>query len=66
MIQKHLPNEVDLNNLEPVVLTGHIWRQRGIELVCTSCTKQHAYYLGYGVKFFGLDEEGKPILRKVY
>lgn len=42
----------------------HSWRQQGPYLVCKSCELQHAVYVGMQVMLVGLDEKGKPILKK--
>lgn len=42
----------------------HEWRQQGPYLVCKSCEIEHASYIGMEVLLVGLDEEGKPILKK--
>lgn len=42
----------------------HEWRQQGAYLVCKSCELQHAIYVGLGRRLVGLDEKGRPILKK--
>lgn len=43
--------------------TGHTWRQRGPWLICISCSKKHASWLGMKKELVGINEEGKPIVR---
>ena len=42
----------------------HDWRQQGFFLVCKSCELQHSVYIGSEKLLVGLDNEGKPILKK--
>jgi hypothetical protein len=44
---------------------AHDWRQRGPFLVCKSCDIEHATYIGPGRLLTGLDEKGRPILKRV-
>jgi hypothetical protein len=43
---------------------AHEWRQQGPYLVCKSCELSHATYIGMDKILVGLDEKGKPILKK--
>ena len=42
----------------------HIYRQRGPWIVCTSCVSQHASFIGVNRDYKGVDEDGKPVLKK--
>jgi len=42
----------------------HEWRQQGYYLVCKSCELQHAVWIGKDKIMIGVDETGKPILKK--
>lgn len=44
---------------------AHDWRQRGPFLVCKSCDIEHATYIGPGRLLTGLDDKGRPILKRV-
>jgi len=44
-------------------IKGHTWRQRGPWLVCVSCPKKHASWLGINKELIGIDEKGEPIVR---
>lgn len=44
-------------------IKGHTWRQRGPWLVCVSCTKKHASWLGMNKQLVGMNEKGEPIVR---
>lgn len=50
--------------IENAKATFHKWRQRGPWMICTSCANQHSSYIGVAVDLIGIDEEGKPILKK--
>lgn len=43
---------------------NHEYRQQGYYLVCKSCEIQHAVWIGSRKIMVGVDEEGKPILKK--
>lgn len=38
----------------------HIWRQRGIYVICTSCENEHAIYLGTSKILIGVRDDGSP------
>lgn len=38
----------------------HVWRQRGVWLVCTSCEQEHAVWIGTGKKLVGINDDGSP------
>lgn len=59
-------SEVDVEALirkAKAEITGHTWRQRGPWLVCISCSKKHASWLGLNKELTGIDEKGNPIVR---
>lgn len=43
----------------------HDWRQKGPFLVCKSCDIEHAVFVGIEKRLVGLDDKGRPILKKV-
>jgi hypothetical protein len=43
---------------------AHDWRQRGPFLVCKSCEIEHATYIGPDRLLIGIDDKGRPILKK--
>ena len=42
----------------------HDWRQQGPFLICKSCELQHAVFIGNHKILMGLEEDGKPILKR--
>lgn len=64
--------EVDLDAIDTAreemraKMQGHNWRQQGIEVFCTSCPFRHGFYVQPGTFVKGTDEEGKPILDKMF
>lgn len=43
---------------------AHEWRQQGPYLVCRSCELMHAVWIGMNKLMVGIDEKGKPVLKK--
>ena len=43
---------------------NHSWRQQGPYAVCKSCEIMHATYIGSEVLIVGLDDQGRPLLKK--
>lgn len=43
---------------------NHEYRQQGYYLVCKSCEIQHAVWIGPDRLMVGVDESGRPILKK--
>lgn len=62
--EKH--SEFDLSSIEAPSLHGHAWVQMGFQLICQSCTHEHAILLRPGYMYQGNDEEGKPIVKKIW
>ena len=56
---------IDLNQLPQAPLTGHMWRQEGTQLICQSCPFKHATFIEPGLQLYGIDEDGKPLIRKL-
>lgn len=49
-------------------MVGHNWRQRGNELVCSSCPVEHGWTIPpekWPAKMVGIDRNGMPILESV-
>ena len=57
--------EFDLNSIPAATLTGHMWRQEGTQLICQSCTFTHATFIEPGYQLYGIDEDGKPLIREI-
>lgn len=56
----------DLSGAEKVTVNeAHEWRQQGPFLICKSCPFPHSVHIGMGKELVGLDEKGKPIIKKV-
>lgn len=47
-------------------MQGHLWRQQGIEVFCTSCPFRHGFYVRPGTFLKGTGDDGKPMLEKVF
>ena len=58
--------EFDLDAIPKPELSGHVWVQMGFQLICQSCTREHAVYLRPGYQYQGNDERGRPILKKLW
>ena len=43
---------------------NHEWRQQGPYVVCKSCEIEHAVFIGMEKILIGLDEKGRPLLKK--
>lgn len=43
---------------------NHDWKQKGPYLVCMSCELQHAVWIGVEKIMVGINEKGKPILKR--
>ena len=43
----------------------HDWRQQGPYLICKSCEIEHATFIGVEKQLIGLEDDGKPILKRV-
>lgn len=56
---------VDLNQIPEVTLKGHMWRQEGNQLICQSCTFNHATFIEPGCQLYGIDANGTPQIRKI-
>lgn len=56
---------VDLNQIPKATLDGHMWRQEGTQLICQSCPFKHATFIEPGYQLYGIDDEGKPQIRKI-
>lgn len=54
---------VDLSQIPQATLQGHMWRQEGTQLKCMSCSFQHATFIEPGYQLYGIDDEGKPMIR---
>ena len=58
--------EVDVTKLKSQVkLSGHGWKQRGTQIICTTCPLQHGFYIKPGLMLTGIDENGEPKFEKV-
>lgn len=44
---------------------GHIWKQRGAYIICSSCPLMHSVYIGVSKHLVGYDEKGRPRFKKV-
>uniref|UniRef100_A0A6M3J2Z3 Uncharacterized protein n=1 Tax=viral metagenome TaxID=1070528 RepID=A0A6M3J2Z3_9ZZZZ len=42
----------------------HEWKQQGYYLVCKSCELEHAVWIGSEKIMIGIEERGKPILKR--
>lgn len=58
-------SEFNLNEIPRVELTGHLWVQRGAQIICDSCPFKHSSYLPPGYQLYGTDKEGLPIIKKL-
>ena len=58
-------HEFNLDAIPEIPLTGHQWIQMGNELKCTSCPFAHGTYIASDYQLYGIDEDGKPMIRKV-
>lgn len=56
---------VDLSQMPQATLQGHMWRQEGIWLKCQSCTFEHGMFIEPGHQLYGIDKDGKPLIRKI-
>lgn len=56
---------VDLSQIPPATLQGHMWRQEGTQLKCMSCPFTHGTFIEPGYQLYGIDDEGKPLIRKI-
>ncbi len=62
-----LLGQVDPSTLESQVkpsLAGHGWKQRGIEVICTTCPLTHGFYVKPNLMLTGIDENGEPVFKK--
>lgn len=57
--------EFNLDDLKAPELLGHQWMQRGNQLQCSSCPFHHGAYIDPDYQLYGIDEEGRPMLRKI-
>lgn len=57
-------HEYDLKDMPAPSLTGHMWRQLGNKLECTSCNFTHFAFLQPGQYISGY-EEGIPVISKL-
>lgn len=55
----------DLSSIPEVQLSGHQWIQMGNELRCTSCSFTHGTYISSDYQLYGIDDSGKPLIRKI-
>lgn len=62
-LNKVIADGLDISNLPPATLQGHMWRQEGTQLICQSCSFTHATYIQPGYQLYGIDDEGKPMIR---
>lgn len=60
-----ITSKFNLNDIPEVQLTGHQWIQLGNELRCTSCSFSHGTYISSDYQLYGIDDEGKPLIRKI-
>lgn len=66
--------EIDLDQLnrareemaKAMLKTAHNWRQSGTLISCTSCPFGHGFAVVPGIHLTGVDDDGKPILTKVF
>jgi hypothetical protein len=58
-------NEIDLDDIPAPQLSGHVWRQQGAMLVCSSCPFSHSAYIPADRQLYGINEKGEPLLRKI-
>lgn len=56
---------IDLDKLPQATLQGHMWRQEGTQLKCMSCPFTHATFIPVGYQLYGIDDDGKPMIRKI-
>lgn len=56
--------EVNLETIPRASTRGHLFRQRGTALVCTSCNHEHAIYISPGHIYKGNNNDGLPIIEK--
>lgn len=62
---KEAPYAIDLDQVPKATLQGHMWRQEGTQLKCMSCPFQHATFISVGYQLYGIDNEGRPMIRKI-
>jgi hypothetical protein len=66
----NLPQFPDLTDAHDALLAAsranvhHTWRQRGPELVCTSCPHEHSQWIGMDKQLTGFDDNG-PVISPV-
>lgn len=58
-------NGLDISEIPQATLQGHMWRQVGTQLVCQSCSFNHGTFIEPGYQLYGIDDEGKPQIRKI-
>jgi len=58
-------HEIDLSQIPKATLEGHMWRQEGIYLHCTSCPFNHGTFIEPGYQLYGIDDNGAPLIRKI-
>lgn len=56
---------LDLTQIPEATLQGHMWRQEGTQLICQSCPFRHATFIEPGYQLYGIDDQGKPMVRKI-
>jgi len=56
---------VDLTQIPQATLQGHMWRQEGTLLICQSCSFKHSTFIQPGYQLYGIDDNGKPLIRKI-
>jgi cytochrome c1 len=47
-------------------MQGHSWIQRGTEIICESCPFKHGFYVEPEKRLVGIDENGNPIIDKIF
>lgn len=45
-------------------MRGHNWRQRGIEIFCTSCPFQHGFFVTPNEMLVGIEND-MPVIKKI-
>lgn len=46
--------------------SAHNWKQDGMMINCTSCKFPHGFGVTPGYMLQGVDDQGKPILKKLF
>lgn len=47
-------------------MQGHSWIQRGTEITCESCPFKHGFYVEPGNILKSIDEDGNPVIDKIF